>query len=250
MDISEKRAPQDGQFTVTFRGHRIDLRVSTLPTVRGEKVVMRILDSRSVLVGLDNTGIGPEELRVWRELIRLPGGILLVTGPTGSGKSTTLYGSLNEINSPELNIVTVEDPVEYKLPSIGQIQVNPAGRGDLRHRPALHPPSGPRRDHGRRNPRPGDRGHRHPGRADRSPGLLHAAHHGSGGDADAAPRHGPGALPRGQQRARGARAAARARPVPSLPARDAPRQGSAGPGAGAGRRRRSVLHRPGMSGGA
>jgi type IV pilus assembly protein PilB len=125
MDISEKRAPQDGQFTVTFRGHRIDLRVSTLPTVRGEKVVMRILDSRSVLVGLDNTGIGPEELRIWRELIRLPGGILLVTGPTGSGKSTTLYGSLNEINSPELNIVTVEDPVEYKLPSIGQIQVNP-----------------------------------------------------------------------------------------------------------------------------
>ncbi|MGC4047862.1 MAG: GspE/PulE family protein [Armatimonas sp.] len=124
MDIAERRRPQDGRITRNFQHATFDLRVSTLPTVNGEKVVMRILDKSAMSATLEKIGFLPDELEEWRKLIVKPYGILLVTGPTGSGKSTTLYASLNQINDPAKNISTVEDPVEYQLPGINQTQVN------------------------------------------------------------------------------------------------------------------------------
>lgn len=124
MDISEKRKPQDGRILIKVLGRRIDLRVSSLPSIFGEKVVMRILDQANAMVGLEKLGFGPHEREVIQELITLSHGILLVTGPTGSGKSTTLYSVLEKINKPEVNIITVEDPVEYTIHGINQVQVN------------------------------------------------------------------------------------------------------------------------------
>jgi len=123
LNIAEKRLPQDGRIRRKLGGREIDLRVSTVPVRHGERVVMRILEKGKVF-SLDKIGMYGATLKVFRELIRRPHGILLVTGPTGSGKSTTLYSALTEINSPELNILTIEDPVEYEAPGIGQVQVN------------------------------------------------------------------------------------------------------------------------------
>jgi general secretion pathway protein E len=125
LNIAEKRLPQDGRIRLRIAGRDIDVRVSTLPTTHGERIVLRLLDRSQVITEIDQLGFNPELLRAWRSLIRRPYGILLVTGPTGSGKTTTLYASLNEINKPDLNIITIEDPVEYQLRGIGQIPVNP-----------------------------------------------------------------------------------------------------------------------------
>ena len=122
LDISERRLPQDGKISVIMGGRGIDLRVSILPTSRGEKVVIRILDSKSIMRGLDESGMEPGILKVFKEQIALPHGILLVTGPTGSGKSTTLYSALGQIDSSTLNVSTVEDPVEYGLEFCNQVQ--------------------------------------------------------------------------------------------------------------------------------
>ncbi|MBC7326702.1 Flp pilus assembly complex ATPase component TadA [bacterium] len=124
MDIAEKRLPQDGRFSLAIEGKTYDFRVSTYPSVFGEKVVMRILDKSSILRGLDKLGMLPQTLERFEKIIRQPWGIILVTGPTGSGKSTTLYSVLNRLNTGEQNIVTLEDPVEYELPGIIQAQVN------------------------------------------------------------------------------------------------------------------------------
>jgi MSHA biogenesis protein MshE len=124
LDISEKRLPQDGRFNVKVRGNPIDVRVSTMPTQYGESVVMRILSQNQGLQQLDRIGMPADLLERVRGVIRRPSGMLLVTGPTGSGKTTTLYAALAEINSPERKIITVEDPVEYRLPGINQVQVN------------------------------------------------------------------------------------------------------------------------------
>ena len=124
LNIAEKRIPQDGRIRTRMAGREIDLRVSTLPVRHGERVVMRILEKGTVF-SLDGVGMGPDALESFRRLIRLPHGILLVTGPTGSGKTTTLYSALSEINSPDKNILTIEDPIEYELRGIGQTQVNP-----------------------------------------------------------------------------------------------------------------------------
>ena len=124
MNIAERRAPQDGRFLVKIEGRRIDLRVSTLPTQYGEKVVMRLLEGESPLKELSDLGIPKEINDALTEIARLPQGMLIVTGPTGSGKSTTLYSCLNLIRRPAVNIVTVEDPVEYVLPGLNQVQVN------------------------------------------------------------------------------------------------------------------------------
>jgi len=125
LDIAEKRKPQDGRFRLKMEGRDIDLRVSTVPTQFGEKVVMRLLDSSRALLSFEQLGL-EEPMRAQVErLIRLPHGILLVTGPTGSGKTTTLYTALSAINSVERNIITIEDPVEYQLPGVNQVQVNP-----------------------------------------------------------------------------------------------------------------------------
>jgi len=123
MDISERRLPQDGRIHVAMDGRKIDLRVSTFPTNRGEKTVLRILDTRSVTLNLDDLGFAEDILTEFKRQIEQPNGIVLVTGPTGSGKSTTLYGALNAISSMENNVCTVEDPIEYNLPLINQFQV-------------------------------------------------------------------------------------------------------------------------------
>ncbi len=124
MDVSEKRLPQDGRFMVTVGNRDIDVRASTLPTVHGEKVVLRVLDRRNLVLGLGNLGFAPQTLTDFQDMIRKPEGLILITGPTGSGKTTTLYAALNEVKGIEKNIVTLEDPVEYTLPLINQVQIN------------------------------------------------------------------------------------------------------------------------------
>jgi type IV pilus assembly protein PilB len=125
LDIAERRVPQDGRFSVRSGGQKIDLRAATLPTVFGEKVVLRLLDTSSVEANLTKLGFAGRDLERFEEVYRRPYGTVLVTGPTGSGKSTTLYATLTELNTPEKNIITVEDPVEYRMRGINQIQVNP-----------------------------------------------------------------------------------------------------------------------------
>ncbi|GAX87386.1 general secretion pathway protein E [Lebetimonas natsushimae] len=125
MDVSEKRIPQDGSFSMVLNGNQFDFRVSTLPTIWGESIVIRILDKRSILKKIDEIGITPKNLELLKKALSMPNGIFLVTGPTGSGKSTTLYAALHEIAKVNKKVITVEDPVEYKLHGIQQVQVNP-----------------------------------------------------------------------------------------------------------------------------
>ncbi len=124
INIAERRIPQDGRMSVMANGKKIDLRVATLPTVWGEKVVMRILDNSTAMLKLADLGFMPENFTRYEESFTKPYGMILVTGPTGSGKSTTLYATLNIVNTPDRNTITVEDPVEYRLPGINQVQVN------------------------------------------------------------------------------------------------------------------------------
>jgi general secretion pathway protein E len=124
MNIAERRLPQDGRIMTRVKGHELDLRVSTIPTVHGESIVMRVLDRESIRLDLADMGFGEDTLRRYRELLSRPHGVLLVTGPTGSGKTTTLYASLASLDSETLKIITVEDPVEYQLPGVNQIQVH------------------------------------------------------------------------------------------------------------------------------
>jgi MSHA biogenesis protein MshE len=124
LDISEKRLPQDGRAQVTIKNHKIDIRVSTMPVQSGESVVLRLLDQSQGILSLEQTGMPPSIMVRFRALLKRPHGMILVTGPTGSGKTTTLYGALNELNKAETKIITVEDPVEYRLPRINQVQVN------------------------------------------------------------------------------------------------------------------------------
>ncbi len=125
LDVSERRVPQDGRLRLRVDGREIDVRVSILPTVYGEKAVLRVLDSKNAIIELEKLGFHPQTLKRWANVIKSPEGIILITGPTGSGKTTTLYAVLNTINSIEKNIVTVENPVEYKFPLINQVQINP-----------------------------------------------------------------------------------------------------------------------------
>jgi general secretion pathway protein E len=124
LNIAEKRLPQDGRIRRRIAGKEIDMRVATAPTARGERITIRLLDKTSVVLDLADIGMGPDHLRHVSEIIRRPNGILLVTGPTGSGKTTTLYAALTAINTPDKNILTIEDPVEYQLEGISQTQVN------------------------------------------------------------------------------------------------------------------------------
>lgn len=125
LDITENRIPQDGRFKVKFEGKEIDFRVSSLPTTFGQKFVLRLLDKANLSIGLDKLGFSEQPLAVFKEAIGKPFGMILVTGPTGSGKSTTLYSVLSQLNTPERNIITIEDPVEYQVEGITQIQVRP-----------------------------------------------------------------------------------------------------------------------------
>jgi len=123
IDIAEKRRPQDGRIKINVAGKDIDLRVSILPTTHGQSVVMRILDRENIKVGLQDLGFSDEDFAKFKSLVKRPNGILLVTGPTGSGKTTTLYAALNELNRPDVKIITAEDPVEYYLPGVNQCEV-------------------------------------------------------------------------------------------------------------------------------
>ncbi|MCF3096462.1 MSHA fimbrial ATPase MshE [Aeromonas australiensis] len=125
LDISEKRLPQDGRFNMKVRGRDVDVRMSTMPVQYGESVVMRLLDQSSGILSLTDTGMPPEILTRFRRQLKRPHGMILVTGPTGSGKTTTLYGALSELNQSSNKIITVEDPVEYRLSRVNQVQVNP-----------------------------------------------------------------------------------------------------------------------------
>lgn len=125
LDIAEKRIPQDGYFKMKLSGIDVDLRVSTFPTIFGEMVAMRVLNKKNIVSGLEQLGFLPQTLHSWRTLLEEPYGLLLVTGPTGSGKTTTLYSSLNELDSIHKKIITVEDPVEYHIQNVDQTQINP-----------------------------------------------------------------------------------------------------------------------------
>lgn len=125
LDIAEKRIPQDGRILMKVGNKEIDFRVSSCPTINGENIVLRILDRSNTTIGLESLGFPPQELKALGDLIEQPYGIFLVTGPTGSGKTTTLYSSLQRINKEDINIMTVEDPVEYQFPRIRQVQINP-----------------------------------------------------------------------------------------------------------------------------
>ncbi|ADL13279.1 type II secretion system ATPase GspE [Acetohalobium arabaticum] len=125
MDIAERRRPQDGRIQMMIRDKEIDLRISVLPTIEGEKVVIRILDKDNLMLELNELGFLPEHLTDFKSMIQQPHGMLLITGPTGSGKTTTLYSALNRLNTEEKNIITIEDPVEYTLNGINQVQTNP-----------------------------------------------------------------------------------------------------------------------------
>jgi len=125
LNIAEHRVPQDGRFSVRLGGNKVDLRVASLPTVHGEEVVLRLLDTSNVEMDLAGLGFSPNVLKTYKEVYERPYGAILVTGPTGSGKSTTLYATLGELNSPERKLITVEDPVEYRMTGVNQVQVNP-----------------------------------------------------------------------------------------------------------------------------
>jgi general secretion pathway protein E len=125
LNIAEKRLPQDGRIEIKVADRSVDIRVSTIPTAFGERVVLRLLDKTSSILQLSDLGMDSRKVGVFNRLIKSPYGIVLVTGPTGSGKTTTLYAALSTINSPEVNIITIEDPIEYQIDGIGQIQVNP-----------------------------------------------------------------------------------------------------------------------------
>ncbi|MFA5811072.1 MAG: GspE/PulE family protein, partial [bacterium] len=125
LNIAEKRIPQDGRIRIKIAGKDIDIRVSTIPTAHGESVVMRLLDASTVLLDLDSLGFSRKNLEFFKELLAHHNGIILVTGPTGSGKTTTLYSALTRLNTNEVKIITVEDPVEYQLHGVNQMQVNP-----------------------------------------------------------------------------------------------------------------------------
>ena len=157
LDISERRLPQDGGIHVMMDKRPVDLRVSTMPGKHGEKVVIRIIDNDKASVNLEKLGFGYETLKQWRKLIALPNGIVLVTGPTGSGKSTTLYAALQELNRDDVNICTVEDPVEYSSGGRQPVSGEREGRLHLRQRAAVAAAAGPGHHDGRRNPRRRDR---------------------------------------------------------------------------------------------
>ena len=125
LNIAEKRLPQDGRIDIRIGDRSVDIRVSIIPTAFGERVVLRLLDKTAEILKLSDLGMDVRGIKTFNKLIKSPYGIILVTGPTGSGKSTTLYAALSSINSPEINIITIEDPIEYQIEGVGQIQVNP-----------------------------------------------------------------------------------------------------------------------------
>ena len=168
LDIAERRLPQDGRIELNVGGNPVDMRVSVLPTLFGESVVIRVLDRTNVGLNLDKIGMPADNLAVFRAIIKKPNGIVLVTGPTGAGKTTTLYSALSELNDIDSKIITTEDPVEYEIDGIVQCPINHEIDLTFAAASAVHPPPGPGHDPGRRDSRPGNGPDRHPGVAHRA----------------------------------------------------------------------------------
>ena len=187
LDIATQRIPQDGRIKARRGERRLDLRVSTLPTQFGEKAVLRLLGSAST-PSLAALGLSADEMSLLDDGLNQPQGLILVTGPTGAGKSTTLYSMLTSRQSTDVNIVTIEDPIEYQVPGASQVQVDAQGRPHLRQLPPRDPAAGSGRHPGRRGPRSRDRRGRVSGGAHRPSGLQHAAHERLGGRDRAAAR--------------------------------------------------------------
>jgi energy-coupling factor transporter ATP-binding protein EcfA2 len=217
LNIAERRVPQDGRFRIKVMGKEVDLRISILPTSHGEKIVIRILDKSALSGSLDQMGMDEDTLGKIRKAIDAPHGMILVTGPTGSGKTTTLYSVLQELNNPQYNIVTVEDPIEYELAGINQVAVradigmdfSTALRSILRQDPDIVM-VGEIRDNI-------TAGHRREGGAHGSPGAEHAAHERRGGCDHATRRHGHRAVPDLELRHPDLRPASRAPHLHELP---------------------------------
>ena len=224
LNIAEKRLPQDGRIKIRIDDSEVDIRVSVIPMLHGEAVVMRLLRQNATLRGMGELDMDERELDCFRRVLQLPHGIILVTGPTGSGKTSTLYTALNEINDAVRKIITIEDPVEYQLKGVNQIQVSEkAGltfarglRSILRHDPDVILD--------RRNPRPGNRADRRAGVAHRPPGVFDAAHQRRARRVDPARGHG--------RRAVSGRVVARSRAGATPRARAVPALQAAGPFAG------------------
>ena len=178
LDISEKRVPQDGRMKLVLSKTqaRSTSASRTLPTLFGEKIVMRILDSSGVKLGIEALGYEPDQQQALLHAIGRPYGMILVTGPTGSGKTVSLYTCLNILNQPGVNISTAEDPAEIQLPGVNQVNVNDKAGLTFADGAARVPAPGSGHHHGRRNPRPRDRRHRDQGGADGPPGAVDAAH--------------------------------------------------------------------------
>ena len=216
MNIAEHRLPQDGRISLTVGTRAIDLRIATLPTIYGEKVVMRVLDKSNVVLGFEDLGFDDDLLEVYRTVFSKPYGTILVTGPTGSGKTTTLYATLAALNAPDKNIITVEDPVEFRLKGINQVQLNvkagltfaSALKSILRADPDIVL-VGEIRDHDGHDL---DRGGSH-----RAPGAGHAAHQRRRQHAHAVGGDGHGAIHGDLVPVSGVGPAARPAPVHALP---------------------------------
>ena len=176
LNIAEKRLPQDGRIKIRIEDAEVDIRVSVIPMLHGEAVVLRLLRQNATLRGMGELGMAERELECFRRVLQMPHGIILVTGPTGSGKTSTLYTALNEINDADRKIITIEDPVEYQLQGVNQIQVSEKAGLTFARGIALDPAPRPGCDPHRGNPRPGDRADRGAGLADGPPGVLDAAH--------------------------------------------------------------------------
>ena len=202
LDIAEKRLPQDGRIKIRFSDNGqtkdIDFRVSCLPTLFGEKIVMRLLDKGKLMLDMTKLGFEPESLTKLETQIQKPWGMVLVTGPTGSGKTNTLYSSISKLNTPETNIMTAEDPVEFNLLGVNQVQVRESDRPELRRGAPKLPAPGPQHHPRRRNPRLRNGGNRGQGRAHRPPRALDAAHQRRAEHDQPLDEHGHRAVPRRQ----------------------------------------------------
>ena len=233
LDIAEKRLPQDGRIKIRFSDNGqtkdIDFRVSCLPTLFGEKIVMRLLDKGKLMLDMTKLGFEPESLKKLETQIHKPWGMVLVTGPTGSGKTNTLYSSISKVNTAETNIMTAEDPVEFNLLGVNQVQVRENDRPELRRRAPKLPSPGPQHHPGRRNPRLRNRGNRGQGGADRPPRAVDAAHQRRAEHDQPLDEHGHRAVPGCQLAQPGVRPAPGAPRVRQL--QDRRRRAAAGPGA-------------------
>ena len=217
MNIAETRAPQDGRISATMAGRVVDFRVASLPTTHGENVVLRILDRQKGIVPLDRLELEESQLELLKRMIARPEGIIMVTGPTGSGKTTTLYSILNHINSDGVNIMTLEDPVEYPMTLIRQTSVAEAAKLDFANGIRALMRQDPDVDPGGRGARRGNRRDGVPRRDDRPPGLHDAAHQLRGRRDSAPARHRHRARHHGRQHHRHHRAAPGAQALPHLP---------------------------------